>query len=41
MREPDPTSIAAIAAAAHLTEQLDRCLEVFGKVGRDVGLIGG
>ena len=41
MSEPDPTSTAAIAAAAHLTEQLDRCLAAFAKVGRDVGLIGG
>jgi hypothetical protein len=41
MSEPDSTSAAAIAAAEHSTEQLDRRLAAFAKVGREVGLIGG
>jgi glycine C-acetyltransferase len=35
----DKARIRAIVTAEHSTEQLDRCLEAFGKVGRELGLI--
>jgi glycine C-acetyltransferase len=37
----DKARIRTIVTAEHTTEQLDRCLEAFGKVGREMGLIGG
>ncbi len=35
----DKARIRTIVTAEHTTEQLDRCLEAFGKVGRELGLI--
>ncbi len=35
----DKARIRTIVTAEHSTEQLDRCLEAFGKVGRELGLI--
>ncbi len=35
----DGARIRTIVTAEHSTEQLDRCLEAFGKVGREVGLV--
>jgi len=37
----DRTRIRTIVTAEHSTAQLDRCLEAFGKVGRELGLIAG
>ena len=37
----DKARIRTIVTAEHTTEQLDRCLAAFGKVGRDLGLIAG
>jgi glycine C-acetyltransferase len=37
----DKARIRTIVTAEHSTEQLDRCLEAFAKVGRELGLIGG
>jgi glycine C-acetyltransferase len=37
----DKARIRTIVTAEHTTEQLDRCLAAFGKVGREMGLIGG
>jgi len=35
----DKARIRTIVTAEHSTEQLDRCLEAFGKVGRELGLV--
>jgi glycine C-acetyltransferase len=35
----DKARIRTIVTAEHTTKQLDRCLEAFGKVGRELGLI--
>jgi glycine C-acetyltransferase len=35
----DKARIRTIVTAEHSTEQLDRCLEAFAKVGRELGLI--
>ncbi|MGD0018806.1 MAG: glycine C-acetyltransferase [Candidatus Limnocylindrales bacterium] len=37
----DKARIRTIVTAEHTTEQLDRCLAAFGKVGRELGLIAG
>jgi glycine C-acetyltransferase len=37
----DKARIRTIVTAEHSTEQLDRCLAAFGKVGRELGLIAG
>jgi glycine C-acetyltransferase len=37
----DKARIRTIVTAEHTTAHLDRCLEAFAKVGREVGLIGG
>jgi glycine C-acetyltransferase len=37
----DKARIRTIVTAEHTTAQLDHCLAAFGKVGREVGLIGG
>ena len=37
----DKARIRTIVTAEHTTEQLDRCLAAFGKVGRELGLISG
>jgi glycine C-acetyltransferase len=37
----DKARIRTIVTAEHSTDQLDRCLAAFAKVGREVGLIGG
>jgi glycine C-acetyltransferase len=37
----DKARIRTIVTAAHSDEQLDRCLETFATVGRELGLIGG
>jgi glycine C-acetyltransferase len=37
----DGARIRTIVTAEHSTEQLDRCLEAFARVGREVGLIAG
>jgi glycine C-acetyltransferase len=35
----DKARIRTIVTAEHSTDQLDRCLEAFGKVGRELGLV--
>ncbi len=37
----DKARIRTIVTAEHSTEQLDRCLGAFGKVGRELGMIAG
>jgi glycine C-acetyltransferase len=37
----DKARIRTIVTAKHSTEQLDRCLAAFGKVGRELGLVAG
>jgi glycine C-acetyltransferase len=37
----DKARIRTIVTAKHSTEQLDRCLEAFGKVGRELGFVAG
>jgi glycine C-acetyltransferase len=37
----DKARIRTIVTAEHSTEQLDRCLDAFGKVGRELGMIAG
>jgi len=37
----DKARIRTIVTAEHTTAQLDRCLEAFAKVGREVGLVAG
>jgi glycine C-acetyltransferase len=37
----DKARIRTIVTAAHGDDQLDRALEAFGKVGRELGLISG
>jgi 7-keto-8-aminopelargonate synthetase-like enzyme len=35
----DGARIRTIVTAEHSTDQLDRCLEAFGAVGRELGLV--
>jgi glycine C-acetyltransferase len=37
----DGARLRTIVTAAHTDEQLDRALEVFGRTGRDLGIIAG
>ena len=37
----DGARIRTIVTAEHTNDQLDRCLEAFGKVGRELGLTAG